>query len=199
MFFKTYDNLIDQESLTKLNETLFDKFFPWYFFNESVNSVDNRENLFYSPAVLRHCFAIDGKIVSNWFFLIEPILKSIAEKIQSNIEIVNAHGNLMMASAVTSEKLDVPHIDLDNSPNDCYTAIFYIHDSKEPTTIYNETTDSNATIDVSKLSIKTKVIPEKNKLSIWRTSNIHSAPGSVDRPRIVINLNFRILNHVNKV
>jgi len=194
MFFKIYDNLIDQESLTKLNETLFDKFFPWYFFNESVNSVDNQENLFYSPPVLRHRFALNGQIDPTWFFLIEPILNSIAEKFQSNVEIVNAHANLMMASAVTTEKLDIPHIDLDGCPEDCYTAIFYLHDSKEPTVIYNETTNSNSTIDVSNLSIKTRVIPKKNRLSIWRTPRIHSAPGSVAIPRIVINLNFRILD-----
>ena len=194
VFFKTYDNLIDQESLTKLNETLFDKFFPWYFFNESVDAVDNKENLFYSPPVLRHCFALDGKLVSNSFFLIEPVLNSIAEKFQSNVEIINAHGNLMMPSAVTTEKLDMPHIDLDGTPDDFYTAIFYLHDSKEPTVVYNETADSNSTIDVSNLSIKTKVIPKKNRLSIWRTPRIHAAPGSAATPRIVINLNFRILD-----
>lgn len=199
MFFKIYDNLIDQESLTKLNDTLFDKFFPWYFFNKSVDSVNDQENLFYSPPVLRHCFALNGQIDPTRFFLIEPVLNSIAEKVQSNVEIVNAHANLMMASAVTTDKLDIPHIDLDGCPEDCYTAIFYLHDSKEPTVIYNETTDSNSTIDVSKLSIKTKVIPEKNRLSIWRTPRIHSAPGSVASPRIVINLNLRILNHANIV
>jgi hypothetical protein len=194
MFFKTYNNLIDQESLTRLNETLFDKFFPWYFFDKSVNSVNNTENLFYSTSALRHCFAINGKIESTWFYLIEPILTSIANKFQSDVEIINAHANLMMASISATEKLDVPHIDLDNSPGDCYTSIFYLHDSKEATIIYNENTDSNSTIDVSKLNIKTKVIPEKNKLSIWRTTRIHSGPGSVTNHRIVINLNFRILN-----
>jgi hypothetical protein len=194
MFFKIYDNLIDQESLTKLNDTLFDKFFPWYFFNESVNSVDNQENLFYSPAVLRHCFALNGKPDLTWFFLIDPVLNAIAEKVQSNVEIVNAHANLMMASAVTTDKLDIPHIDLDGCPEDCYTAIFYLHDSKEPTVIYNETTNNNSTIDVSNLSIKTRVIPKNNRLSMWRTPRIHSAPGSVANTRIVINLNFRILD-----
>ena len=194
MFFKIYDNLIDQESLTKLNETLFDKFFPWYFFNKTVDIVDNQDNLFHSPPVLRHCFALEEKIESNLFFLIEPILNSIAEKFQSNIAIVNAHGNLMMPSAITTEKLDIPHIDLDGNSDDLYTAIFYLHDSKEPTVIYNETTNSNSSIDVSNLSVKTKVIPKKNTLSIWRTPRIHSAPGSVSNPRIVINLNFRILD-----
>jgi len=195
MFFKTYDNLIDQESLTKLNETLFDNFFPWYFFNESAGAVDNQENLLYYWApVLRHRFALNGQIDPTWFFLIEPILNSIAEKFQSNVEIINAHANLMMASAITTEKLDIPHIDVSDCPEDCYTAIFYLHDSKEPTVIYNETTNSNSTIDIYNLSIKTKVIPKTNRLSIWRTPRIHSAPGSVASPRIVINLNFRILD-----
>ena len=193
-FFREYQNLIDQKSLTKLNDTLFDKFFPWFFFNSSVDNVDNKNNLFYSPAILRHCFVLDGKIGSEWFQLITPILESMTELFQSDIELINAHANLLMPSAAVTDQMDIPHVDLDSSPDNSYTAIFYIHDCTESTVLYNETVVNNADINVADVTVRSRIIPVKNKISIWRTSVIHSAPGSVSKARIVINLNFNILN-----
>ena len=121
-------------------------------------------------------------------YLGKGVLKAV-----SNVNDIIAN-ELLGSYVFEQNSIDQMMIDLDGTPDDFYTAIFYLHDSKEPTVVYNETADSNSTIDVSNLSIKTKVIPKKNRLSIWRTPRIHAAPGSAATPRIVINLNFRILD-----
>jgi hypothetical protein len=192
--FKIVNDLIDIATLDQLNKELFSMTFPWYFYKTSVVNIDNSKQLYYTPGVLRHSFVTDGQISSKAYTLIEPILKSITNRFESNIDIIRANANLLIPSPIVIEKLDIPHIDVDLCLDDFYTAIFYIHDNEFPTVLYNETVDHCSKIKFDKLTIKEKIYPTRNKLAIWSTKCIHSAPSCTNISRIVINLNFRMFN-----
>jgi hypothetical protein len=199
MFFETYSNFLkDETTLNKMESVLSDKNFPWFYFNSTVEVKKNKNNRFYNPPIIRHCFVIDNN-KSNWYYIIDPLLIAIATKFQSNIEVINAHANLMMPCEIKTDKIDIPHIDLDNMPSsdDFYTAIFYIRDSDGYTTLYNQTIKNNQDIDIDILTERCKIYPEKNKLVVWQTPILHSGPGSVSSTRVVINLNFKLLRHYN--
>ena len=193
--FEIVNDLLDITTLDKINKEIFNTKFPWYFHKNSVVNIDNSKELYYTPGVLRHSFAIDSQINSESCYLIEPILDAIALKFESKIRVIKADANLLIPSPVIIEKLDIPHIDVDLCLDDFYTAIFYIHDNEFPTVIYNETTDNCSKIEFSKLTIKEKIYPTSNKLAIWQAKYIHSAPSCSNKPRVVINLNFKMVKY----
>lgn len=195
MFFETYYNFLENDAdLKKMENALLDKYFPWFYFESTVEVKKNKNNRFYNPPILRHCFIMDNTVGSNWYHIIEPLLTAIANKFQSNIEVINAHANLMMPCEIKTDKIDIPHIDQDNCTDNFYTAIFYLRDSDGDTTLYNQTTKTNQDINIDILTERCKITPEKNKLAVWRTPILHSGPGSVSKTRVIINLNFKLLN-----
>jgi hypothetical protein len=193
---KIINDLIDIKNLDQLHKEIFSTNFPWFFYKQSINSFDfnDLKELYYTPAVLGHVFVINGQINSKYHYMIEPILDSIANRLQSTILLMRANANLLIHSPTPIEKSDIPHIDIDITSDDCYTAIFYIHDNEFPTTLYNETTNDGTNIDFLNLTIKEKIYPKSNMLAMWKADNIHSAPSFTNEPRVVINLNFRLLN-----
>ena len=195
MLFKTFPNFLkDEVALNNIESVLSDKHFPWFYFDSTVEVKKNKNNRFYNPPIMRHCFVMDDNR-SNWFHVLDPLLTAIANEFRSNIEVINAHANLMMPCEIKTDKIDIPHIDLDNMPSsdDFYTAIFYINDSDGYTTLYNQTVNNNRDIDLDILTERCKIYPEKNKLAVWQTPLLHSGPGSVSNTRLVLNLNFKLL------
>jgi len=188
MAIQSYNNFLDDASYHKLHNILFGQGFPWYFYEESVDIYDN------SPSVLRHCFIKEEQNNSSWTEILTELFQKVSETLETDISFISAHANLSFPSAENCETC--PHIDSNTFDKDCYTAIYYIHDVDGDTTVYNQTVSTNDEIDVSVLTPQLTVTPEANRLVIWPANTIHSAPVTSSRPRIVVNLNFRISNGI---
>ena len=188
MAIQSYNNFLDDVSYQKLYSIFFGQGFPWYFYEASVDIYDN------SPSVLRHCFVKEAQNNSSWTEILEGLFQTISKTLKTDISFISAHANLTFPSA--GDLTLCPHIDHDEFDNDCYTAIYYLHDVDGDTTIYNQTVKTNSEIDISVLTPQLTITPEANRLVIWPGSTVHSAPPTSSKPRIVINLNFRISNGI---
>jgi hypothetical protein len=188
MAIQSYNNFLDDASYQRLHDILFGQGFPWYFYEASVNTYAN------SPSVLRHCFIKESLNNSSWTEILESLLQKISETLKTDISFISAHANLSFPSEENSGLC--PHIDDDQFDNNCYTAIYYLHDVDGDTTVYNQTVTTNTEIDISILTPQLTVTPEANRLVIWPGTTVHSAPATSSKPRIVVNLNFRVGNGI---
>ena len=188
MAIQSYNNFLDDTSYQKLYSIFFGQGFPWYFYEASVDIYDD------SPSVLRHCFVKEEQNNSGWTEILEVLFQKISETLKTNISFISAHANLSFPSAENCTLC--PHIDHDEFNDNCYTAIYYLHDVDGDTTIYNQIVKTNSEIDITVLTPQLTVTPEANKLVMWPSNTIHSAPVTSSKPRIVINLNFRISNGI---
>ena len=60
----------------------------------------------------------------------------------------------------------------------------------------NSVGNPNSEIDISILTPQLTVTPEANRLVMWPGTTVHSAPATSSKPRIVVNLNFRVGNGI---
>ncbi len=185
-----FENFISEEHTTRIEQLFFSNKFPWYFFQKSVDIASYDRDKFYSPGVLRHCFVLDGKANSEWTFLLDPILDQMVKTFGKQIKLIQCHSNLMMPSVSLTDRLDLPHIDINDSGPDCFTAIYYLHDSDSRTIVFENRVEHNKEIDLNKLSIQQEISTQRNSLVVWPNNNVHSAPSAVLSPRAVINFNF---------
>jgi hypothetical protein len=185
-----FENFIPEEQRARIEELFFSNKFPWYFFQKSVDIANYDPNKFYSPGVLRHCFVLDGKMNSEWASLLDPLLEQMSQTFGKRIRLIQCHSNLMMPSVSLTDRLDLPHIDINNSGQDCFTAIYYLHDSNAETTVFENTVEHNLDIDLNSLKIQKMIPSKKNSLAVWPNKFVHSAPSAVLSPRAVINFNL---------
>jgi hypothetical protein len=188
MAIQSYNNFLDNASYHKLYDILFGQSFPWYFYEASVDIYDN------SPSVLRHCFIKEEQNNSSWTEILKELFQKISETLETDISFISAHANLSFPSS--ENYTACPHIDSDQFDDNCYTAIYYLHDVDGDTTVYNQTAKTNNEIDISILTPQLTVTPEANRLVVWPAATIHTAPPTSSKPRIVVNLNFRVSNGI---
>lgn len=189
MDIQNHPNFLDSASYQRLYSIFSGQGFPWYFYENSVDTLDN------SPGVLRHCFVKNSESNSSWVAVLKDLFEGISNKLQSNITFISIHANLSFPS-LADPNSRYPHIDDDEFDENCYTAIYYLHDCDGDTTLYHQTVKTNQDIQLDNLSEMMTITPEANKLVLWQGNRIHSAPATSSEPRMVINLNFRVSNGV---
>ena len=106
---KITDNFLDKSEFENINKTFHLSNFPWYFMPFKVHEGDDNYQFY-------HLFIAKGKVLSNHFDILHPILKKLGVK-----EILRIKANLTLKQKEHIQS-DM-HVDF----KDCKTAIFYLN------------------------------------------------------------------------
>ncbi len=150
-----YKNFIDKEICKKINNTMLGVNFPW-FYRKNQTGKDS--------SFLNHVFFTEGKLNSNFYSLIEPLVKKL-----NPVKLINIRANLCLKRPMKSNW----HSDFDNlklTPKS-RTAIYYVN------------TNNGYTIFKNK-----KIKSEANKIIVFNGNIKHKVKYQTDRDtRIVVN------------
>ena len=154
-----YKNFIKKEYSNKINTELLKPYFPWYY-----NKYQNNKDTSY----MFHLFFNGTNINSDYFYLVEPILKKLKIK-----NLLNVRTNLCL-----------------KRPSKCSWHVDKLtEDLKHKTAIYYVNTNNGYTLFKNK-----KVKCEKNKIVIFDAIEKHKAKIQTDTDtRMVININYEYI------
>jgi hypothetical protein len=162
---KQIKNFITKEDYLTILETLTNNNFPWYYNNCKTDELINHglHNFQFT-----HIFYNEYTIKSNFFYLVEPILKKI-----NPLSILRIKANL-----TTINNKIIPydmHTDFDFKENFIKTGIYYINTNNGKTIFENSK----------------EITSEENKFVIFPHNLKHSGTTHTDtKTRIVINFNW---------
>tara|TARA_R100001460_G_C3438862_1_gene163193 strand:+ start:14 stop:493 length:480 start_codon:yes stop_codon:yes gene_type:complete len=156
-----YKNFIDKKICKQINNTMLGVSFPW-FYRKNQTGKDS--------SFLNHVFFTNNKLNSNFYYLIEPLIK----KLNPN-KLINIRANLCLKRPMKSNW----HSDFDNlKPT-----------PKSKTAIYYVNTNNGYTVFKNK-----KVKSEANKIIIFNGDTKHKVKYQTDRDtRIVINFLYEYI------
>jgi hypothetical protein len=156
---KLYKNIIKKEYSNKINEELLKPYFPWYY-NKNQNNKDT--------SYMFHLFFNGTNVNSDYFYLVEPILKKLKIK-----NLLNVRANLCL-----------------KRPSKCNWHVDkFTKNLKHKTAIYYVNTNNGYTLFKNK-----KVKCEKNKIVIFDADQKHKAKIQTNTDaRIVININYEFI------
>lgn len=198
---KEYCNLLNQEDFNKIKEDMLGIWFPWYFFNKSVPDEmlkkDKTSIKFIQSSILRHRFYDNYNINSNFSMIIDLLIKELSTKTGLGYKIKAAYANLLLANNVPVDSLDVPHVDRTEQNGKSLSGVFYMTNSVEGTTLYNEYEESekvnqDGIAAIKDMNVAEIVKAEENKLVLFDCRTYHSAPACCIKDRLVININIDI-------
>ena len=151
-----YKNFIKKEYSNKINKELLKPYFPWFY---------NKEQAGDDTSYMFHLFHNKTNINSDYFYLVEPILKKLKIK-----KILYIRANLCL-----------------KRPSKCsWHTDNLTKDLKHKTAIYYVNTNNGYTLFKNK-----KVKCEKNKIVIFDAIEKHKAKIQTDpATRMVININY---------
>ena len=151
-----YKNFIKKEYSNKINKELLKPYFPWFY---------NKEQAGNDTSYMFHLFHNKTNINSDYFYLVEPILKKLKIK-----NLLNVRANLCL-----------------KRPSKCSWHVDKLtEDLKHKTAIYYVNTNNGYTLFKNK-----KVNCEKNKIVIFDANQKHKAKIQTNTDtRIVININY---------
>ena len=154
-----YKNFIKKEYSNKINTELLKPYFPW-FYNKNQNNKDT--------SYMFHLFFNGTNVNSDYFYLIEPILKKLKIK-----NLLNVRANLCL-----------------KRPSKCDWHVDKLtQDLKHKTAIYYVNTNNGYTLFKNK-----KVNCEKNKIVIFDADQKHKAKIQTNTDtRMVININYEYI------
>ena len=155
----TYKNFINKKHSNKINEELLKPYFPWYY-NENQTSKDT--------SYMFHIFFKNSNVNSDYYYLIEPILKKLKFK-----NLLNVRANLCL-----------------KRPSKCSWHVDnFTKDLKHKTAIYYVNNNNGYTIFKNK-----KIKCEKNKIVVFDADQKHKAKIQTNTDaRIVINFNYEYI------
>lgn len=184
------ENCILFEQQDALENCLTHHSFPWFFYTGTILPTDvTYTNACiiekgFNPPQFSHFMSIEN---SPNVDLVAPILDCITKVFQTNIQILKLKFNLL--TKYNKKTHHWPHSDIDDYNNNLMTAIYYVNNSDGPTFLFNEFAPKKN----NKVTIATKVDPEKSKLVIFDSRRFHSSSSPVvNDKRIVLNIVFRI-------
>lgn len=198
---KEYCNLLNQEDFNKIKEDMLGIWFPWYFFNKSVPDEmlkkDKTSIKFIQSSILRHRFYDGYNINSNFSMIIDLLIKELSAKTGLSYKIKAAYANLLLANNIPVDSLDVPHVDRTEQNGKSLSGVFYMTNSVEGTTLYNEYEESEKVNQdgiavIKDMNVAEIVKAEENKLVLFDCRTYHSAPACCIKDRLVININIDI-------
>ena len=154
---KITDNFLDKSEFENINKTFHLSNFPWYFMPFKVHEGDDNYQFY-------HLFIAKGKVLSNYFDILHPILKKLGVK-----EILRIKANLTLKQ---NEHIQSDmHVDF----KDCKTAIFYLN------------TNNGYTL----FAKGNKILSQENRVVEFDSNLKHCAVDHTDiKYRIVINFNY---------
>ena len=154
-----YKNFINKKSSNQINKTLLSDDFPWYYKPHQV--LTSKKN----SSFMSHTFVADGRINSDYMYLVEPILDKLKPK-----KILNIRANLCLKRPSSCDW----HVDRFTDDLTHKTAIYYVNNNNGYTEFKNK---------------KVKCI--QNQIVIFDAYLKHRAKIQTDKDiRKVINFNY---------
>ena len=163
MDIKVIDNFLDKEDFVKLQHPmLLEKFFPWYF--QDTRDLEVNKDL--NQYQFTHIFFSDYKATSNYFYLLEPLLKKLEVK-----SLIKAKANLNPYSP----KLYKGYFHSD-TVHDNLTAVYYLNENNGYTFFEKN---------------NKKVKSKENRIVIFDAQMKHAGTNTTNKKkRVVLNLNY---------
>lgn len=153
---KEIKNYITHEQWNRIYDTFLDNNFPWFYEPTQTNR---------DTSYMMHCFYRDGKINSDFYYLIQPILDKLKPT-----KILNIRANLALKRPMTSDW----HVDDWDKRLIHKTAIYYVN-SCNGYTVFT----------------KKRVKSVGNKIIIFDARTLHKVEYQTDTDtRMVINFNY---------
>ena len=174
---RIYDDLVIESNRDKLEETLLDPDFPWYFVSRSSGAAPKIDGFEDSPQLI-HKFIDDDKISSNYIHEVMKLLnwENILRVTGAPERIIRMKTNLLLKTQNTP---NTPHIDY---PDPHIVMLYYVNDSSGPTSFYDR-----------KSKIKKEVLPKKGRILMFDGSTYHSStPPITNDYRCVINFDLKV-------
>ena len=154
---KITDNFLEKSEFENINKTFHLSNFPWYFMPFKVHEGDDNYQFY-------HLFLAKGKVLSEHFDILHPVLKKLGVK-----EIIRIKANLTLKQK-EHIKSDM-HVDF----KDCKTAIFYLN-TNNGYTLFDK---------------GDKIHSRENRIVEFDSNLKHCAVDHTDsKYRIVINFNY---------
>jgi hypothetical protein len=164
MSIEVIDNFLERTDFEIIQQELLGSYFPWYY-NNSV-TYDNPDNNQLIDFQFTHTFYVESKITSDWFYLMNGLLKKINP---SKILRIKANLNTISSNIFQYDM----HVDFDNFLGK--TAIFYVNSNNGYTVFENGL----------------KVGSQENRLVVFNSDLLHAGTTCTDQKiRCVINFNF---------
>lgn len=124
--------------------------------------------------------------------LLAPILNTLAECYNSNLQIIKLKFNLLYKNFDSSHHF--PHVDVDQLDDSIKTAIYYINDSDGDTYIFNE----KAPKQQNNVTIYKTIMPRRGRMIVFNSSTFHASSSPIhSNVRFVLNIVFRVCNEKN--
>jgi hypothetical protein len=174
--------------------------FQWSFFNQIANEYGDEPTTYKNPNIinpvgLAHVFIESGKIVSDHFVVIRPILLFLEYHMDFEIQRVlrvRARRTLCDKS-LTPSQYNPPHVDLPNA-EPYKSLIYYVNDSDGDSIFFNERyvpKDGPPEIKDTDVTEMGRCTPKKGKAVFFDGHQYHSGNSPRKTPhRTVINFDF---------
>lgn len=174
MAIKKIEQVFDIEYAQKIENEMFSKVFPWYYFSDvDYSNIDSDKNNF---GFVHTFLNSENQTLSEWSELVMPLAFILADNINVKLSSILS----IRAVMLTSVGYDYQHMRHTDTQihDDTYTAIYYVNDSDGFTSVYDK-------------EQITKFKPKKNSAIVFDSSTEHHASKPIQNSsRVVINCNF---------
>ena len=169
-----YDDVINQDSLERINNLFLNDDFPWFFAETTARNQFNFKDTFEHFQFV-HWFIRESQINSPYINFFQNILEDLPIRLDN---IIRAKANFLPQVMHDKDEFNNPHIDLDEKHKIC---IVYLNDSDGDTFIFDD----------DKKIIK-RVTPKKGRVLIMDGNFIHTSSHPVEsKYRVILNINFQ--------
>jgi hypothetical protein len=197
MYFEKINNLTSKRHEDEIEKLLSSETFPWYY-SSVTSAVPNFDYSKYpnvkENGMLSHLFRNENTVVSNYYFIISPLIVLLEKKFDLELEnkILRVKANLLLKDESFPKNFcNMPHQDIYvdegvEKPN-IRSLIYYINDSDGDTVFFNEREMLSKT-----LSINRKETPRKGNSVFFDSLHLHaSTPPRKTNTRLIINFLFK--------
>ena len=170
---KIFDNIISLEEQKQIINTLLNNNFPWFYIPDITNPLKKNQK----RHALSHGFIKEGELNSNYFNVVEPIIKKVINKLKCKRAVLSeVRSFLQFPLNIKSKKLDTPHID---SKNNHIVFLYYVTNNEAHTIVYLD----------NKFKTYKKIKPKQGRLVVFPGSLWHTAEQPKKDIRCIINCN----------
>lgn len=183
MSIQVLEDFIADDIVDKIESTICDKEFPWYWM-PSTRYGHTNPNHSSEDFQFTHTMYLEGKITSDYFFLAREVLYAYQQYTGNTVkDVIKLKANLLTKQELSDRGLEESiHIDLYKSEKNYMSMVYYITDSDGDTLIYN---DDNKVI--------AQKSPIKGTAICFPSYMLHRAtPPTNYKRRLVLNILFEI-------
>lgn len=183
MSVQVLENFIDADMADKIESTICDKEFPWYWMPSTRYGHTNPDNTS-EDFQFTHTMYLNGGITSEYFVLAREVLYAYQQHTGNTVkDLIKLKANLLTKQELSESGLaESIHIDLYKSEKNYMTIVYYVTDSDGDTLIYN---DENEVI--------AQKSPVKGTAICFPSYMLHRAtPPKNHKRRLVLNILFEI-------